>query len=586
MASIASIIQASDSAQSRLMRRRVEVEDFLKHRKVPQPLSSKVSDFCNYTLERKVIKEEADILAGLSMSLKTQVIMHLYKEVLEKVPLFKDKPPHFITTLVTCLKLEYYAKGDIVMRQGEVGREMYFIGEAGEREDDCGNKKCGLSFRVYTKDFGATRKIEPPLTSSQSRSRFESKTSQGIKSFGKTSLSLNVSKLVRESFNRFGSKSKAVASDSDTKTMYLVEDELENDKLDFLEVDRLYTGGSFGVYSCILGEPSAATVIARCFCELHSLRRCDLEEVLKQWPELAGELSCMLQDQSYHTVEDKAWLLRDEMRLPGRSTVDASHQSEQVLQTTSRPSPKPSHQVFPRSRTSPRDGSTTLATLSSAAIGQGRGVASTRDAARQAVDSTNKLSIKTQVPEGGQQASFLSRLSSGHQEASSSPGLTQLQMLITTTAGAARANLSIEPAPPASAPSASQSKSIKWALDEAPGSEAELPPRPGLPSSMKQRLHGMSKPDDQRPLSLADGLPPGSNADSPSNSDAFTVLSSSIDGGRGISLNAWESKGLVSALKGEMLRNDSLPKELSRSRLQVSNSGRSINQEQQAQSEL
>ena len=46
------------------------------------------------------------------MSLRMQVVMYLYREALEKVPLFKGKPPQFITSLVTFLKLEYYSPGE------------------------------------------------------------------------------------------------------------------------------------------------------------------------------------------------------------------------------------------------------------------------------------------------------------------------------------------------------------------------------------------------------------------------------------------------------------------------------------------
>ena len=56
--------------------------------------------------------EEAEIIAGLSQSLRMQVVMHLYREALEKVPLFNGKPPQFITSLVTYLKLEYYSPGE------------------------------------------------------------------------------------------------------------------------------------------------------------------------------------------------------------------------------------------------------------------------------------------------------------------------------------------------------------------------------------------------------------------------------------------------------------------------------------------
>jgi CRP-like cAMP-binding protein len=37
----------------------------------------------------------------------------------------------------------------------------------------------------------------------------------------------------------------------------------------------------------------AATVVASTYCELYSLSRADLEEVLQQWPELAEEFEAM-----------------------------------------------------------------------------------------------------------------------------------------------------------------------------------------------------------------------------------------------------------------------------------------------------
>lgn len=40
------------------------------------------------------------------------MVLHLYREALEKVPFFKGKHPQFITSLVTYLKLEYYSPGE------------------------------------------------------------------------------------------------------------------------------------------------------------------------------------------------------------------------------------------------------------------------------------------------------------------------------------------------------------------------------------------------------------------------------------------------------------------------------------------
>ena len=75
-------------------------------------LSTKVRDYYNYTVARNVRQDEAEIIAGLSMGLRMQVVMYLYREALDRVPLFKGKPPQFITSLVTFLKLEYYSPGE------------------------------------------------------------------------------------------------------------------------------------------------------------------------------------------------------------------------------------------------------------------------------------------------------------------------------------------------------------------------------------------------------------------------------------------------------------------------------------------
>lgn len=43
------------------------------------------------------------------------------------MPFFRDTHPQFITSVVTVLQLEYYAPGDIVVRQGDMGDAMYFL---------------------------------------------------------------------------------------------------------------------------------------------------------------------------------------------------------------------------------------------------------------------------------------------------------------------------------------------------------------------------------------------------------------------------------------------------------------------------
>jgi CRP-like cAMP-binding protein len=41
----------------------------------------------------------------------------------------RGQHPQFITSVVTALQLEYYAPGDLVVRQGDMGDAMYFLAQ-------------------------------------------------------------------------------------------------------------------------------------------------------------------------------------------------------------------------------------------------------------------------------------------------------------------------------------------------------------------------------------------------------------------------------------------------------------------------
>lgn len=42
-----------------------------------------------------------------------QVVMHLFRDALQSIPLLRGLDPHFITALVTRLKLEYFSPGGL-----------------------------------------------------------------------------------------------------------------------------------------------------------------------------------------------------------------------------------------------------------------------------------------------------------------------------------------------------------------------------------------------------------------------------------------------------------------------------------------
>ncbi|CAD7696758.1 unnamed protein product, partial [Ostreobium quekettii] len=174
---------------------------------------------------------------------------------LKKLPFFQGKDPQFIVNIVTALKLEYYAPGDVVVRQGDPGNVMYFIG------------KGRLEVRLYIS--GSSEEIardpvgkisEAPILPSSAV-----KPAMGAASYDFLSASRHRMSCVgpAETYRKLG---------------------------------VLSAGEYFGEYSCMLGEYRTATVVADQFCELYSLSRADLDEILEDLPELAKEFLKMVEN--------------------------------------------------------------------------------------------------------------------------------------------------------------------------------------------------------------------------------------------------------------------------------------------------
>lgn len=53
--------------------------------------------------------------------------MHMCADIVASVPFFEDAEEGFTTSVVTCLRHQVSLKGDILVREGEVSREMYFV---------------------------------------------------------------------------------------------------------------------------------------------------------------------------------------------------------------------------------------------------------------------------------------------------------------------------------------------------------------------------------------------------------------------------------------------------------------------------
>ena len=137
LASLLSNLQAAKNSHWEHME---AVEQYLRARRVPPHLSNKVHGYFEYLWDRHKGLNETALLRDLPESLRLDIMLHLARNVLDRVPLFRHCSPALRNRLLIALKPATYAPGNYLVRDGEVGNSIVFIthGEvdvvAGEEE--------------------------------------------------------------------------------------------------------------------------------------------------------------------------------------------------------------------------------------------------------------------------------------------------------------------------------------------------------------------------------------------------------------------------------------------------------------------
>jgi hypothetical protein len=110
-----------------------QVQNYLHYRDIPDALCSRVLDYYDHLWMRNKAFNENEIFDELPQGLRIQIALHLNKEILRRVPFFQGLDQGAINSLVTKLRPQIACPGETVVRQGEMGQEMYFL-SSGEVE--------------------------------------------------------------------------------------------------------------------------------------------------------------------------------------------------------------------------------------------------------------------------------------------------------------------------------------------------------------------------------------------------------------------------------------------------------------------
>ena len=126
---ISTLLANTDMAKANYVLKIEELNTFFENKRLPLEMQEKIRAYYNHLWQRTLGQDEGTILADLPRNLRTEVALHLNRDILQKVPLFKEAPDHFIRELASRLHPGVAMPGDFIIKKGDLGEEMYFISQ-------------------------------------------------------------------------------------------------------------------------------------------------------------------------------------------------------------------------------------------------------------------------------------------------------------------------------------------------------------------------------------------------------------------------------------------------------------------------
>lgn len=127
VATTASTLANADIIRKEFATKLQKVTQFMKYKNISQPIQEEVLDYYEYIWRNKKEISETAVLEDLPKSLKMKVIIHLNKDLLRKIPIFKNASDEVISDVFSNLTHAYYLKGDMIINIGEIGTRLFLI---------------------------------------------------------------------------------------------------------------------------------------------------------------------------------------------------------------------------------------------------------------------------------------------------------------------------------------------------------------------------------------------------------------------------------------------------------------------------
>ena len=125
--SMASVVGKFGQTSAVYKERMDEIIEYAKERGLSKAIRRRMLRFTELSLEMKSSYDEEGILSDLPTTLRRDAILHLNRDIIQRVPFFQKQDKGFLSYLCEMLLPQQYLPGDIIFNEGDYGDEMYFL---------------------------------------------------------------------------------------------------------------------------------------------------------------------------------------------------------------------------------------------------------------------------------------------------------------------------------------------------------------------------------------------------------------------------------------------------------------------------
>ncbi|CAH3024940.1 unnamed protein product, partial [Porites evermanni] len=124
IASVAAGLANADAQRARYQERLDAIKSFLQEQGISENLTSRIVSYYEYLWLRNKGVDASSLFEGLPLSLQADISLSLYKDLIERVPLFEGTEIGFLKMLSMKVKPVYFLSKEYVVRKGDIGQEV------------------------------------------------------------------------------------------------------------------------------------------------------------------------------------------------------------------------------------------------------------------------------------------------------------------------------------------------------------------------------------------------------------------------------------------------------------------------------